>query len=55
LIRSLQPPTQGPPFCSISQAARILNSPLIHTDIYPGLSSQLDLDVSPPMTPTFKL
>uniref|UniRef100_A0A5K3EV65 Uncharacterized protein n=1 Tax=Mesocestoides corti TaxID=53468 RepID=A0A5K3EV65_MESCO len=27
LIRSLHPPTQGPPFRSILPAARILNSP----------------------------
>uniref|UniRef100_A0A5K3FG62 Uncharacterized protein n=1 Tax=Mesocestoides corti TaxID=53468 RepID=A0A5K3FG62_MESCO len=36
----------------MSPAARILNSPLIHTDIYPGLSSRLCLDVSACMTHT---
>uniref|UniRef100_A0A5K3EJG2 Uncharacterized protein n=1 Tax=Mesocestoides corti TaxID=53468 RepID=A0A5K3EJG2_MESCO len=34
LIRSLQPPTQDPPFRGRSPAARILNSPLIHTYIW---------------------
>uniref|UniRef100_A0A5K3FC35 Integrase n=1 Tax=Mesocestoides corti TaxID=53468 RepID=A0A5K3FC35_MESCO len=33
-------------------AARILNSLLIHTDIYPGLASHLGLDVSACMTHT---
>uniref|UniRef100_A0A5K3EY98 Uncharacterized protein n=1 Tax=Mesocestoides corti TaxID=53468 RepID=A0A5K3EY98_MESCO len=46
LIRSLQPPTQGFPFHSLSPAARILNSPLIRTNIYPELSSHPCLDVS---------
>uniref|UniRef100_A0A5K3FGB4 Ovule protein n=1 Tax=Mesocestoides corti TaxID=53468 RepID=A0A5K3FGB4_MESCO len=40
------PPTQGSPFRSISPVVRILNSPLIHMDIYLGLSSHLGFDVS---------
>uniref|UniRef100_A0A5K3G012 Uncharacterized protein n=1 Tax=Mesocestoides corti TaxID=53468 RepID=A0A5K3G012_MESCO len=36
----------------MSPAAQILNSPLIHTDIYLGLSSQIGLDVSACMTHT---
>uniref|UniRef100_A0A5K3FYN2 Secreted protein n=1 Tax=Mesocestoides corti TaxID=53468 RepID=A0A5K3FYN2_MESCO len=47
-----QSPTQGSPFRSLSTAARILNSPLIHTDSYRGLSSHLGLDVSTCMTRT---
>uniref|UniRef100_A0A5K3G3P5 Uncharacterized protein n=1 Tax=Mesocestoides corti TaxID=53468 RepID=A0A5K3G3P5_MESCO len=52
LIRSLQPPSQGPPFRSVWPAARILNSPLIHINIYLGFSSHLGLDVSACMTHT---
>uniref|UniRef100_A0A5K3FU28 Ovule protein n=1 Tax=Mesocestoides corti TaxID=53468 RepID=A0A5K3FU28_MESCO len=37
-IRSPQPPTRAPPFRSISPAARNLNSSLISTNIYPGLT-----------------
>uniref|UniRef100_A0A5K3FDQ9 Uncharacterized protein n=1 Tax=Mesocestoides corti TaxID=53468 RepID=A0A5K3FDQ9_MESCO len=46
------PPTQGSPFRSMSPAARILNSPLINTDIYRGVSPHLGLDVSACMTHT---
>uniref|UniRef100_A0A5K3EF15 Secreted protein n=1 Tax=Mesocestoides corti TaxID=53468 RepID=A0A5K3EF15_MESCO len=46
------PPTKGSSFCSMSPATRILNFPLIHTNIYPGLSSHLGLDVSARMTHT---
>uniref|UniRef100_A0A5K3FE24 Uncharacterized protein n=1 Tax=Mesocestoides corti TaxID=53468 RepID=A0A5K3FE24_MESCO len=51
-MRSLQPPTQSPPFRSMSPAARILNSSLISANDYPGLSSHLGLDVSTSMTHT---
>uniref|UniRef100_A0A5K3FTE5 Uncharacterized protein n=1 Tax=Mesocestoides corti TaxID=53468 RepID=A0A5K3FTE5_MESCO len=36
----------------MSPAARILNSLLIHTNVYPGLSSHMGLDVSACMTHT---
>uniref|UniRef100_A0A5K3EJL9 Secreted protein n=1 Tax=Mesocestoides corti TaxID=53468 RepID=A0A5K3EJL9_MESCO len=37
--------TPAPPFHSLSPAVRILNSRLISTNIYPGLSLHLGLDV----------
>uniref|UniRef100_A0A5K3EZQ6 Uncharacterized protein n=1 Tax=Mesocestoides corti TaxID=53468 RepID=A0A5K3EZQ6_MESCO len=46
------PPTQGSPFRSMSPAARILNSPLICTNIYLGVSPHLGLDVNACMTHT---
>uniref|UniRef100_A0A5K3FW54 Ovule protein n=1 Tax=Mesocestoides corti TaxID=53468 RepID=A0A5K3FW54_MESCO len=51
-IRFLQLPTQGPHFHSMSPAARILNSPLIGTNIYPKLSSHLGLDFGSSLTHT---
>uniref|UniRef100_A0A5K3FCK5 Ovule protein n=1 Tax=Mesocestoides corti TaxID=53468 RepID=A0A5K3FCK5_MESCO len=44
------PPTRGSPFRGMSPVARILNSLLIHTDIYHGLSSHQGLNVSACMT-----
>uniref|UniRef100_A0A5K3FVH0 Uncharacterized protein n=1 Tax=Mesocestoides corti TaxID=53468 RepID=A0A5K3FVH0_MESCO len=49
-FRSLQPPTQCPPFRSISPAARILNSPFTSANDYPRLSSHLGFDPSKSMT-----
>uniref|UniRef100_A0A5K3FHM0 Ovule protein n=1 Tax=Mesocestoides corti TaxID=53468 RepID=A0A5K3FHM0_MESCO len=46
------PPTKDSPFRSMSPALRTLNSLLIHTDIYLGLSSHLGLDISSCMAHT---
>uniref|UniRef100_A0A5K3EQ92 Uncharacterized protein n=1 Tax=Mesocestoides corti TaxID=53468 RepID=A0A5K3EQ92_MESCO len=46
------PPTQGSSFRCRPPAARILNSHLIHTDTYLGLSSHPVLDVNTCITHT---
>uniref|UniRef100_A0A5K3FYQ6 Secreted protein n=1 Tax=Mesocestoides corti TaxID=53468 RepID=A0A5K3FYQ6_MESCO len=50
LIRSLRLRYRVSLYRSLSSAARILNPPLIHTDIDLRLSSHIGLDVSASMT-----